>query len=125
MNTLNEKNSMNIEERENYGQDDLYSQNNANRYKEKDLGSPLDNSITNDEDQNINKKFSNEEDFDDDNTLDRDNDINEEDPYPNDDEIDDADSEDDIDDDDDFQEDDLDDADDDRDADRPRNPSQF
>jgi hypothetical protein len=125
-----------IEEKEkNYRQDGQYFPDEANQ---NDIGAPLDNSVTNDEEQDIDQSLKRQNDFYNESDIDVEKDLNNNDPYPDDDEdetddedlddedqIEDEDLENDLDDEDDFQEDDLDDADDDIDATNPINPSQF
>jgi hypothetical protein len=118
----------------NYRENDHYFHDEANQ---NDIGAPLDNSVTNDEEQDINQNLNNKNDLYKEPALYNEKDLNNNDPYPednedeivdddlDDDKIEDEDLEDDLDDEDDFQEDDLEDADGETDATNPRNPSQF
>ena len=63
---------MNRDERENYGQNEPYSQD---RFQADDKSAPLDNSVTNDENQDLNKQLSYERD-ELENEDDLDNDLN-------------------------------------------------
>ncbi len=74
---------MNTNDRENFGQNEPYSQD-EKRFKADDKSAPLDNSVTNDENQVLNRELSDEsndfenEDLDEDNLhndFDTDNDV--------------------------------------------------
>lgn len=72
---------MNLDEKEKYGQNQPNFQDEKNQYKENDSdAAPLDNSVTNDEEQELNRSFSNQDrddDLDDDNDNDLERDIDE------------------------------------------------
>ena len=121
---------MNNTAKEKYSSTDQYPPGQATKFQKDDLGAPLDNSITNDEEQDINRKLTNEENGRDEKNSANDSNIDPidaDDDYPDDDNdtVEDLDNENDLDDEDDFQEDDIDDPDDDPDDTRPINPSQF
>jgi len=82
---------MNIEERENYNQ---YGQFSHDENKENDLGSAIDHSVINDEEQDINQNFNKGNDFDA-VTLNEENDLDEEDDFDEEDDVEDYGSEDD------------------------------
>lgn len=72
---------MNLEENEKYHPGDAYFQDEKNQYKEDNLdGTALDNSVTNDEEQNLNQSLSNQDrddDLDDENDNDLERDLDE------------------------------------------------
>ena len=135
---------MNMEEREQDSRNEQFPRKDAMQNKDNDLGAPLDNSVTNDEEQLITQDFDRGDAFDEDDNLDNKSGLKREGAFDEDDESedddledeetedddledddDDNDDDDDDDDEDDFQEDDNKEVDGDIDNTNPINPERF
>lgn len=132
---------MNMEEKQQDSRNEQFPQEDAMQNKDNDLGAPLDNSVTNDEEQRINEDLDRGDAFDEDDNLDNQNGLNREGAFDEDDESEENDAEDDdledddlqdddddddnLDEEDDFQEDDIEEVDGDIDNTNTINPNRF